>query len=254
MEKGITLNAARSSPALSFCKCSKVKLASQDANFFRGSQLTGGGKRVNMNAGINGKSKYRVVEAKGKGKRGIGMGTGRTYQRNPTPVIPKAPDDNPRFLLFVRAVNVPKWFPLSIITGGTTAKLMVAAKDTFIGKYIYESTITRTIGAVVYNDEEKIRSAVINQYRILRSVSGFLYGYKLIDPANPDSAFYSSNVTMIPPKEELKPAIEKLKDFFGNAISGVKESFGDISNLKMEAEENEAAPKKEEKSKAGRTS
>ncbi|GLJ36717.1 hypothetical protein SUGI_0738980 [Cryptomeria japonica] len=255
MEKGIALNAARSSPALSFCKWPKLKLASQDANFFRGSQLMGVGKRVNLKSWSTSRSKYRVVEAKGgKGRRGMGMGTGRTYQRPAGPIISKAPDDNPRFLVFVRTLKVPRWYPLSIITGGTTAKIMVAAKDTFIGKYIYESTLTRNIGTVVYNDEEKIKNAVLTQYPMLKAASGFLYGYKLIDPVNPDSSIYPSNVTMIPPKEELKPVVEKVKDYFGNAISGVKESFGNISNLKMGAEENEATPKKEEKSEAGRTS
>lgn len=37
-----------------------------------------------------------------------------------------------------------------MITGGTTAKIMVAAKDNFLGKYIYKDTLARNLAAVIY--------------------------------------------------------------------------------------------------------
>lgn len=43
------------------------------------------------------------------------------------------------------------WYPLNIVTGGTTAKIMVAAKDNFLGKYIYKDTLARNLAAVIYN-------------------------------------------------------------------------------------------------------
>eukprot|EP01018_Ginkgo_biloba_P022713 Gb_02068 [translate_table: standard] len=58
----------------------------------------------------------------------------------------------------------------------------------------------------------------------------------------------------IPPKDELKSVVDRVKDFFGNAASGVKESFGRISSLNNEAEEDAGTPGKEQKSKAGTTS
>lgn len=42
------------------------------------------------------------------------------------------------------------WYPLSIITGGTTAKIMLAAKDNFLGKYIYKDTLDKNLAAVIY--------------------------------------------------------------------------------------------------------
>lgn len=42
------------------------------------------------------------------------------------------------------------WYPLSVISGGTTAKIMVAAKDNFLGKYIYKDTLARNLAAVIY--------------------------------------------------------------------------------------------------------
>ena len=47
-------------------------------------------------------------------------------------------------------LQVYLWYPLSLITGGTTAKIMVAAKDNFLGKYIYKDTIARNLAAVIY--------------------------------------------------------------------------------------------------------
>lgn len=54
---------------------------------------------------------------------------------------------NRRLLL---ALQVYLWYPLSLITGGTTAKIMVAAKDNFLGKYIYKDTLARNLAAVIY--------------------------------------------------------------------------------------------------------
>ena len=118
--------------------------------------------------------KVLVVEA--KGKKGMAA---RQYQRTPPP-MPKIEDDgNPRFVIFIRMANVRLflsiiiflvtysksccvisvswnmkqvylWYPLSIIAGGTTAKIMVAAKDNLLGKYIYKDTIARNIAAVIY--------------------------------------------------------------------------------------------------------
>jgi hypothetical protein len=53
------------------------------------------------------------------------------------------------------------WYPLNIITGGTTAKIMLAAKDNFLGKYIYKDTLARNLAAVIYkviNDQQLFAS------------------------------------------------------------------------------------------------
>jgi len=58
----------------------------------------------------------------------------------------------PRFFRFVNfcLAQVYFWYPLNIITGGTTAKIMLAAKDNFLGKYIYKDTLARNLAAVIY--------------------------------------------------------------------------------------------------------
>ncbi|KNA02681.1 hypothetical protein SOVF_216420, partial [Spinacia oleracea] len=117
-----------------------------------------------------------VVEA--KGKRGM---TERQFKRPPPPPLPKIEDDgNPRFVIFIRMANVYLWYPLNLVTGGTTAKIMVAAKDNFLGKYIYKDTIARNLAAVVYRDEKGLIKIAQKQFRNLRNATDFRYGYKLV--------------------------------------------------------------------------
>lgn len=168
-----------------------------------------------------------VVEA--KGKRGM---QSRQFQRPPPPPLPKIEDDgNPKFVIFIRTANVYLWYPLSVITGGTTAKIMVAAKDNFLGKYIYKDTIARNLAAVIYRDEKEIQKSALKQYRVLRSAKEFRYGYKLVENNNVRSALSPTDVIELPPQEELKTVVDKVKNFFGDAASGAKESFGKLTAL-----------------------
>ncbi|XP_028772255.1 protein HHL1, chloroplastic isoform X2 [Neltuma alba] len=164
-----------------------------------------------------------VVEA--KGKKGM---MARQYQRPPPPPLPKIEDDgNPKFVIFIRMANVYLWYPLSIVTGGTTAKIMVAAKDNFLGKYIYKDTLDRNLAAVIYRDEKEIQKTAFKQHRVLRNATDFRYGYKLIENGNVRAAISSSDVIELPTKDKLKTVLDKVKDFFGDA----KESFGKITAL-----------------------
>ncbi|XP_024041638.1 protein HHL1, chloroplastic isoform X3 [Citrus clementina] len=156
----------------------------------------------------NGRERQRrVLVVQAKGKRGM---QARQFQRPPPPSLPKIEDDgNPRFVIFIRMANVYLWYPLSIITGGTTAKIMVAAKDNFLGKYIYKDTLARNLAAVIYRENGNLRAALS-----------------------------TSDVIELPTPDKLKTVLDKVKDFFGDA----KESFGKITALNStsseESEEN----------------
>ncbi|CBI27531.3 unnamed protein product, partial [Vitis vinifera] len=131
--------------------------------------------------------------------------------------------------------NVYLWYPLSLITGGTTAKIMVAAKDNFLGKYIYRDTIARNLAAVIYKDEKEIQKTAFRQYRVLRSAKEFRYGYKLVENNNVRSALSTTDVIELPTQGELKTVLDKVRDFFGDA----KESFGKLTALNSTTEESE---------------
>uniref|UniRef100_A0A0D9VHW0 Protein HHL1, chloroplastic n=1 Tax=Leersia perrieri TaxID=77586 RepID=A0A0D9VHW0_9ORYZ len=178
-----------------------------------------------------------VVEARGW--------SDRRSQQQRMPSLPKIEDDgNPRFVIFIRTANVYFWYPLNIVTGGTTAKIMLAAKDNFLGKYIYKDTLARNLAAVIYKDEDDIIETAKQQYRVLKTENEFRYGYKVVENANLRSALTTSNVIELPKKEELKTVVDKVKDFFGNVTSGAKESFGQITGSVSSAAE---APVEEEK-------
>ncbi|KAH9708426.1 protein HHL1 [Citrus sinensis] len=185
----------------------------------------------------NGRERQRrVLVVQAKGKRGL---QARQFQRPPPPSLPKIEDDgNPRFVIFIRMANVYLWYPLSIITGGTTAKIMVAAKDNFLGKYIYKDTLARNLAAVIYRDEKEIQKTAFKQFRVLQSATEFRYGYKLVENGNLRAALSTSDVIELPTPDKLKTVLDKVKDFFGDA----KESFGKITALNStsseESEEN----------------
>ncbi|KAL0558181.1 hypothetical protein IC582_006750 [Cucumis melo] len=164
-----------------------------------------------------------VVEA--KGKKGM---QSRLSQRPGPPPLPKIEDDgNPKFVIFIRMANVYLWYPLSLINGGTTAKIMVAAKDNFLGKYIYKDTLARNLAAVIYRDEKEIQKTAFKQFRVLRTATEFRYGYKLVENGNLRSALSTTDVIELPTQDQLKTVLDKVKDFFGDA----KESFGKLTAL-----------------------
>ncbi|KAK3223548.1 hypothetical protein Dsin_010573 [Dipteronia sinensis] len=185
-----------------------------------------------------------VIEA--KGKRGM---QSRQFQRSPAPSLPKIEDDGtPKFVIFIRMANVYLWYPLTVVTGGTTAKIMVAAKDNFLGKYIYKDTLARNLAAVIYRDEKEIQKTAFKQFRVLRSATEFRYGYKLVENANLRAALSTTDVIELPTEDQLKTVLDKVKDFFGDA----KESFGKITGLNSTGtdEESEENPKEKSKEKA----
>lgn len=181
---------------------------------------------------------HMLLVVKAKGKKGIQT---RQFQRPPpTPYLPKIEDDgNPKFLIFIRVANVYLWYPLSLITGGTTAKIMVAAKDNFLGKYIYKDTLARNLAAVIYKDEKEIQKTAFKQHRVLRSATEFRYGYKLVENGNLRAALSITDVIELPTQDKLKTVLDKVKDFFGDA----KESFGKLTALNSTATEEEEVSK-----------
>ncbi|KAJ4756421.1 multidrug resistance protein [Rhynchospora pubera] len=170
----------------------------------------------------------KLVVVARKGKRLIPP----QYRNTQPPPRPKFdPDGNPQFIIFVRNADLNLWFPLTMVEGGSTAKLMVAAKDTFLGKYIYKDTTARNLAAVIYKDEEEIKKIAKLKYRALNNAKEFRYGFKLVENGNMQVALRSSNVIELPRKEEMKSVVDKVKDFFSEASSEAKESFGKLTTL-----------------------
>ncbi|KAF4378735.1 hypothetical protein F8388_006186 [Cannabis sativa] len=218
--------------------------------------------------------RHQTLVVQAKGKKGMQE---RQFQRPPP--MPKIEDDgNPRFVIFIRMAEVGFWYPLSVVTGGTTAKIMVAAKDNFLGKYIYKDTLARNLAAVIYRekyfedhelqsytnfrpeillmitfssghfiaDEKEIQKSALKQFKVLRSAKNFRYGYKIVENGNIKAALSTSDVIELPTPDKLKTVVDKVKDFFGDA----KDSFGKISSLNAPPEESQQNIQEKEKVKS----
>ncbi|KAE9607987.1 hypothetical protein Lal_00003689 [Lupinus albus] len=232
MEVGMSLNALVHLPL----STSRLHL-NDDASLLRHSLFS---TKYNNNQHRR-RNSVLVVEA--KGKKGM---MARQYQRPPPPPLPKIEDDgNPKFVIFMRMANVYLWYPLSVVTGGTTAKIMVAAKDNFLGKYVYKDTLDKNLAAVIYQDEKEIQKTAFKQYRVLRSATNFRYGYKLVENGNIRSALSTTDVIELPTEDKLKTVLDKVKDFFGDA----KESFGKITALGSTTTDDESDKDTKQKSK-----
>ncbi|CAI5458919.1 unnamed protein product [Closterium sp. Yama58-4] len=169
-----------------------------------------------------------VVEAKGKKNNQYAR---RLQQQQPSVPEFDPSDDTPRFVLFIKTKAVNRWYPLSVVTGGTAAKMMLAVMRNDLGKKLYEGTLTRNIAAVVYKDEKALRNAALRQYPMLKGASGYDYGYKVMDPANPRAAMYGSDVVKMPPEAELKSVFDKAKEFVDDKFGTAKEAFGKLSSI-----------------------
>ncbi|CAM6105873.1 unnamed protein product [Calypogeia fissa] len=193
-------------------------------------------RRVNGGSG-SGLGRRGVVLVQAKGRKGTLPGMPGNARASPTPQMPNFDaDDNPKFVIFIRTLNVPRWYPLSIVSGGTTAKIMLAAMNNEWGRKLYGGTLTRNMASVVYKDERAIRQSAFKTYPVLKAASGFRYGYKIVDKKNPRSALTSSDVIEIPPEGELTSIMDKVKEGFANIASGVKDTFGSISPITPEPE------------------
>ncbi|KAJ9176252.1 hypothetical protein P3X46_011587 [Hevea brasiliensis] len=236
MEVGLSLNALVRLPLSNSSRTHEDGLAKHSLFSTRTSQ-----KPLQRQTG------HSLLVVKAKGKKGM---QARQFQRPPTPSLPKIEDDgNPKFVIFIRMANVYLWYPLSLVTGGTTAKIMVAAKDNFLGKYIYKDTLARNLAAVIYRDEKEIQKTAFKQYRVLQSATEFRYGYKLVENGNVRAALSTTDVIELPTQDQLKTVVDKVKDFFGDA----KDSFGKLTALNSTAtEEAEEVPKEKAKVKGRR--
>ncbi|XP_058192722.1 protein HHL1, chloroplastic isoform X1 [Rhododendron vialii] len=236
MEVGMSLNALVRLPMSNISRTSEEGLTKHSSLF---SSLSTTPRKPARHG-----QRQRMLVVKAKGKKGM---MNRQFQPRTPPPLPKLEDDgNPKFVLFICSAKVGLWYPLSIISGGTTAKIMVAAKDNFLGKYIYKDTIARNLAAVIYRDEKEIQKTALKQHSSLRSATEFRYGYKLVENNNLRAALASSDVIELPTKDKLKTVLDKVKDFFGDA----KESFGKLTALNLTTtEELEEKPKEQSKVK-----
>eukprot|EP00270_Netrium_digitus_P007770 TRINITY_DN2282_c0_g1_i1.p1 TRINITY_DN2282_c0_g1~~TRINITY_DN2282_c0_g1_i1.p1 ORF type:complete len:232 (+),score=48.21 TRINITY_DN2282_c0_g1_i1:26-697(+) len=163
-----------------------------------------------------------------KGRRRMPT-TGPTVQ---TPSIPSfdPDDDTPKFVIFIRLAEGRTWYPLTVVTGGSTAKALTGVMESEFGLKLFQSYITRSIGAAIYKDELSLQEAAIKQFAVLKGAKNFVYGYKILDRKNPKSSLMGgSGVIRVPPREALKSLLERVKDVISEKVTNLQKSIGGLA-------------------------
>lgn len=91
-----------------------------------------------------------AVAGKRKGKSRMRQGGFRQQQRPKIPTPPVDPD-NEEFVVFVRAVQMPRWIPFTVVKGGTQANVLVKAMKGNFGTKFYNKTLVNNIAQVCFH-------------------------------------------------------------------------------------------------------
>lgn len=129
--------------------------------------------------------------------------------------------ENAEFVLFVRSKKLPQWVPLTIMKGGGPANLLVKGLDSDLGRALAMKTLTNNIGQAVYRDRTPMEAALRSQYPPLKAAKELEYGFKIRDKENPKAWYLATDVTLIPPEEEVQggTVADNVKDFFSTAFN-----------------------------------
>lgn len=199
-----------------------TRLGSTSSAFYMGSNSISSVVAISKKSALETSRRGGVLKVEAKGRKTPVPGMVPRQQMRAPQIDPN--DDNPKFVIFIRNAQINLWYPLSIVDGGTAAKMIVNIMKYDLGKKIYEGVLTRNIAEAIYKDEKGLRRAAVKQYTDLSGVPAFQYGYKILDPKNPKAGVSSSNVVLIPPKEELKTVLQKAKEFIDEKILSLKGS------------------------------
>jgi len=159
--------------------------------------------------------------------------------------LPPIDPDNEQFVIYVRSKKGLKtWFPLNVVTGGSTANTLVKGLDSNLSKDVFSSlsyyhfshtflqmalkSLTNNIGQALYKEQVQLEE-MVRKMPMLKSARELEYGFSVLDKENPNSMFKPSekDVYVIPPEEETRmPAqeaaegLKKIGDNFKKLIDG----------------------------------
>ena len=134
--------------------------------------------------------------------------------------LPPIDPDNEQFVIYVRSKKGLKtWFPLNVVTGGSTANTLVKGLDSNLSKdvclslfYYHFSHYFLRVGSEITDKQywpsfvQRAGSAGRNGQKnaYVEELRELEYGFSVLDKKNPNSMFKPSekDVYVIPPEEE----------------------------------------------------
>jgi hypothetical protein len=142
--------------------------------------------------------------------------------------MPPIDPDNEQFVIYVRSKKGFKaWYPLNVVTGGSTANTLVKGLDSNLSKDLALTSLTNNIGQAIYKDIEQLEQ-MCRRMPMLKAAKELEYGFMVLDKADPTSMMKppSDKVYVIPPEEETRMPAQKAAEGFQAAADKVKKMLG----------------------------
>lgn len=116
-------------------------------------------------------------------------------------------------------MSVPKWMPVSVISGGAAANSLVENMDTAWGRKLYSKLLIKQLANGVYKECGKVETQVKEARPEFKNVDRFEWGFKVRDKAKPKEWIKAENVTIFPPQDKLgKTPAEALTGWVNNLL------------------------------------
>lgn len=142
--------------------------------------------------------------------------------------MPPIDPDNEQFVIYVRSVKGFKsWYPLNVVTGGSTANTLVKGLGSDMSKELALSSLRNNIGQAIYKDIIQLEE-MCRRMPMLKAAKELEFGFMVLDKADPKSMFKPPGdlVYVIPPEEETRMPAQKAAEGFKNAADSVKKMLG----------------------------
>ncbi|KAK9865672.1 hypothetical protein WJX84_008594 [Apatococcus fuscideae] len=117
-------------------------------------------------------------------------------------------------------MSVPKWMPVSVISGGAAANNLVENLDTDWGRKLYGKLLIRQLANGVYKECGKVEEQVKEARPEFKNVDRFEWGFKVRNKQKPRDWIKAENITIFPAKDKLgaTPA-EAITGWVNNLLS-----------------------------------
>ena len=83
------------------------------------------------------------------------------------------------------------WYPLNVVTGGTTANALVKGLDNNLSKDMALSSLTNNIGQAIYKDQENLEKVVRNM-PMMKQAKELQYGFMVLDKVGREAGSHTS--------------------------------------------------------------
>jgi len=142
--------------------------------------------------------------------------------------MPPVDPDNEQFVIYVRSKKGFKaWFPLNVVTGGSTANTLVKGLDSNLSRDMAKKSLTNNIGQAIYKDADQLQE-MCRRMPMLKAAKELEYGFMILDKKNPSSMFNppAESVFVIPPEDETQMPAQKMAEGWQSAANTVKNILG----------------------------